>query len=697
MTSGLRQRAAERLPLIVRDAVAISVAFVLAYMLRFDFQLSEEFAQRAVIQVGFVVALFLVVAWATGIYRIVGRYIGLRDVTPFVVAAMAAATPLAFVRLALPNGAWRIPLSVTVMAPALAFALMLGLRMLSRVSHEQAAQRDADPAERKRTLIVGVGSAGDTIARQMRDGLSDGLPVGFVDNAVSLRKMRVNGLPVLGAVADLADVIREHDIEQVVVAGSHADSEVDQIIAVSRDLGVEIKSSGFITPDLGEYFRTAQLPVIEIEPEAPQPVRRAEPAPDGVFDYAVVGLGYVGLPVAVEAGRVGMRVLGFDIDESKLDTLRAGRSYVEDVSDADIANALEAGFVPTSDSTLLGKADTISISVPTPLKDGLPDLGAVVSAARAVGRSLRRGQLVILESTTYPGTTEEVVLPILETESGLAAGEDFDLAYSPERIDPGNKNWGVHNTPRLVGGLTEESGNRAATFYSKFCSEVVVLKGTREAEMAKLLENTYRHVNIALVNELALFCGRLGVDIWEAIRGAATKPFGFQAFYPGPGVGGHCIPIDPGYLSYRVRELGEEARFVELAHEINEYMPHHVVDRARAVLSDQGRPLAGARVHIMGVAYKADVSDVRETPAESVVRSLRDRGALVTFSDPHVKQFVVDGEPVERVGDLNGSEGSDLVILHTPHTSFDLDAVSGSEIPVLDTRGLLRGPNVHSL
>ena len=291
-------------------------------------------------------------------------------------------------------------------------------------------------------------------------------------------------------------------------------------------------------------------------------------------DLLVIGLGYVGLPLVREATNVGLNVVGYDIGQGVVDLLNDGRSHVDDISDSGVQKMLAAGFRATSDETAVGDPDTIVICVPTPLSeaDG-PDLTAVRAASETAGRLLRQGMLVVLESTTYPGTTEEVVRPILEKASGLNAEVDFYLAFSPERIDPGNPVYGLRNTPKVVGGLTPDATAAAARFYGKVCDQVVEAKGPREAEMAKLLENTYRHVNIALVNEMAIFCHELGVDLWDAIRCAATKPFGFQAFYPGPGVGGHCIPIDPNYLSYKVRTLGYPFRFVELAQEINSRMP----------------------------------------------------------------------------------------------------------------------------
>lgn len=344
-------------------------------------------------------------------------------------------------------------------------------------------------------------------------------------------------------------------------------------------------------------------------------------------DVVVVGLGYVGLPLTQEAIRAGLSVVGLDRDRRVVDGLAAGVSHVDDLSDSDVQAMLAAGFHPTTDPAVLAGAEVAVICVPTPLSgDGGPDLGAVTSATKTIAEHLHPGMLVVLESTTYPGTTDEVVRPILE-ERGLVAGTDFYLVFSPERIDPGNPIYGVKNTPKVVGGQTPACAERAAAFYGRFVDTVVTARGTREAEMAKLLENTYRHVNIALVNEMAKFCEELGVDLWDVIRCAATKPFGFQPFYPGPGVGGHCIPIDPNYLSYKVRTLGYPFRFVELAQEINNGMPAYVVRRAQDILNKHGKPVHGSTVLLLGVTYKPDIADQRESPATAVARHLLDLGA----------------------------------------------------------------------
>ncbi|MES9543952.1 MULTISPECIES: nucleotide sugar dehydrogenase [unclassified Actinomadura] len=410
------------------------------------------------------------------------------------------------------------------------------------------------------------------------------------------------------------------------------------------------------------------------------------------MDLVVIGLGYVGLPLVREACRAGLRVGGLDLDARVVAGLKAGLSHVDDVSPAEVEKMLQAGFAPSLHEDVLDGARTVVICVPTPLSpEGGPDLTAVRGAAETVARHLEPGTLVVLESTTYPGTTEEVVRPILET-SGLVAGEEFHLAFSPERIDPGNPVYGVRNTPKIVGGLTPACASAASSFYGKFVDRVVEAKGTREAEMAKLLENTYRHVNIALVNEMAVFCNELGIDLWDAIDCAATKPFGFQAFRPGPGVGGHCIPIDPNYLSYKVRSLGYPFRFVELAQEINDRMPRYVAERAQQLLNREGRALKGARVLLLGVTYKADIADQRESPARPVARRLARLGADLSFHDPFVASWEVDGAPVPSAGEdlVAALEASDLAIVLADHAAYDAATLSRHARLLFDTRGRTR-------
>lgn len=409
-------------------------------------------------------------------------------------------------------------------------------------------------------------------------------------------------------------------------------------------------------------------------------------------DLAVVGLGYVGLPLVREACRSGLGVLGFDVSGEVVDGLRSGRSHVDDITDDEVSTMLAGGLVVTGDEHQLGRADVVVICVPTPLNaDGGPDLTAVRTATRTVAAQLRKGMLVVLESTTYPGTTDEIVRPELEQGSGLIAGRDFALAFSPERIDPGNRSYGLRNTPKVIGGHTATCAQRAEEFYVKLCDQVIRARGTREAEMAKLLENTYRHVNIALVNEMAVFCHELGIDLWDAISCAETKPFGFQAFYPGPGVGGHCIPIDPNYLSYRVRRLGFPFRFVELAQEINQRMPEYVVQRAQDMLNRQRKPVAGSTVLLLGVTYKPDIADRRESPADAVARRFRRLDAELLYHDPYIEDWSVDGVPVPRVDDLRSAlSGSDLSVLLQDHSAYDRTGLGRANL-LLDTRGRTRG------
>ncbi|MGW5878480.1 nucleotide sugar dehydrogenase [Nocardiopsis terrae] len=427
---------------------------------------------------------------------------------------------------------------------------------------------------------------------------------------------------------------------------------------------------------------------------ASNPATVPEQRSGSASDLVVLGLGYVGLPLAAEAVSAGLKVTGFDVSARVVDGLNKAESHIDDLSSEDVNTMLDKGFSATTDPACLATARTIVICVPTPLSpEGGPDLGAVTSASKAVAAHMSPGTLVILESTTYPGTTEEVVRPLLE-ESGLVAGSDFRLAFSPERIDPGNQTFGVANTPKVVGGLTEECGEAAAAFYENFVNTVVRTRGTREAEMAKLLENTYRHVNIALVNEMAVFCQELGVDLWDSISAAATKPFGFQAFYPGPGVGGHCIPIDPNYLSYKVKTLGYPFRFVELAQEINGRMPSYVTQRAQELLNDSGLALSRSKVLLLGVTYKADIADQRESPARPVARKLAAKGATLTYHDPHVESWEVDGVDVPRSTDLEQALAeADLTVLLTDHGEYRPKLLNEYARLLLDTRGVLRRPD----
>jgi UDP-N-acetyl-D-glucosamine dehydrogenase len=412
------------------------------------------------------------------------------------------------------------------------------------------------------------------------------------------------------------------------------------------------------------------------------------------MSLVVLGLGYVGLPLTLEASRAGIGTTGFDVSARVVDGLNAGRSHVDDLSDADVAEMLSHGFKATSDPAVLSEVDVAVICVPTPLSaEGGPDLSAVLTSAGVVADHLHPGMLVVLESTSYPGTTEEVVRPILE-RSGLRAGQDFNLAFSPERIDPGNTRFGLRNTPKVVGGFTPDCTDRAAAFYGGFVDTVVRAAGTREAEMAKLLENTYRHVNIALVNEMAKFCHDLGIDLWNVIECARTKPFGYQAFYPGPGVGGHCIPIDPNYLSHSVRSrLGYAFRFVELAQEINATMPGYVARRVQDLLNEQGKALNGSTVLLLGVTYKPDIADQRESPASPLAQHLLDAGARVVFHDPYVPEWGAGGVVIERADDLESAvSAADVTVLLQNHRAYDLPRLADQAVRFFDTRGAVSGP-----
>ena len=412
----------------------------------------------------------------------------------------------------------------------------------------------------------------------------------------------------------------------------------------------------------------------------------------------VIGLGYVGLPVVLEAVQAGIQCVGLDNSSRIVNGLNAGTSHVDDISDEQVGKLLSLGFQATSDPAVLQNANVVVICVPTPLReDQSPDLGAVTSASQVIRDFLHPGMLVVLESTTYPGTTDGLVRGILE-ESGLIAGRDFNLAFSPERIDPGNPQYGLKNTPKVVGGFTPACTERAANFYSLFVDTVVRTRGTREAELAKLLENTYRHVNIALVNEMSIFCHELGIDLWDSIDAAATKPFGFTAFYPGPGVGGHCIPIDPNYLSYQVRSLGYQFRFVELAEEISNRMPGYVVRRVQDLLNEHSQSLKGAKVLLLGLTYKPNISDQRETPSRDVANLLIEKGALVSGFDPHVSHFDVDSGVLPLATNLEIALGEcDIAILLQTHSAFDLDEIARLAPMVFDTRGRMRHDNVERL
>jgi nucleotide sugar dehydrogenase len=406
----------------------------------------------------------------------------------------------------------------------------------------------------------------------------------------------------------------------------------------------------------------------------------------------VVGQGYVGLPVAMRSSEAGFRVTGYELDPTRLASLREGRSYVEDVPSARIAGALRAGYVATDRTEDLTDFDVAVISVPTPLRDGAPDLSYVESAAATLVQVLRPGALVVLESTTYPGTTEELLRPLLEA-SGLRAGVDFFLGYSPERIDPGNPRWTFENTPKVVSGVDAESLRGVEAFYGTLVEKVVPVGSPAEAELVKLLENTFRHVNIALVNELAMFAGDLDVDIWRAIDAASTKPFGYMRFTPGPGVGGHCLPVDPSYLSWRVRRRsGQSFRFVELANDVNEHMPDYVVRRISSLLNSHSRAVRGTKILLLGIAYKAATSDWRESPSIAVAERLATLGADLRACDPHIPMVLRPGLEMELVDFTpENLAAADLVVLLVDHPEFDPDEICRHASVVFDSKGTLRG------
>ena len=419
----------------------------------------------------------------------------------------------------------------------------------------------------------------------------------------------------------------------------------------------------------------------------------------------VVGLGYVGLPLAVEFARSGFHTTGIDLDGRKIEAINAGRSYIPDVATDDVARFRTAGLLDaTTDFSVVSELDTINICVPTPLrKTKDPDMSYIVSAAESIASHLHPGMLVVLESTTYPGTTEEVVQPLLEA-NGLRAGRDFFLAFSPERVDPGNPTFQTHNVPKVVGGLTRACSELAAALYGTAIKTIVPVSSTRVAEMVKLLENTFRAVNIGLVNELALMCDRMNIDVWEVVEAARTKPFGFMAFYPGPGLGGHCIPIDPVYLSWKAKQSGFDPRFIELAGHINGAMPHYVVEKVVEALNSRRKAVNGSNVLIVGVAYKRDINDLRESPALDVMGLLHGKGARVSYADPHIPevdarswsgQYALRSVPAtaETFGQY------DCIVIVTDHTDFDYRAMVERADIIVDTRNAIKfsAPNVFRL
>jgi len=407
--------------------------------------------------------------------------------------------------------------------------------------------------------------------------------------------------------------------------------------------------------------------------------------------FGIVGLGYVGLPLAVELSRAGYRVLGFDVNPDVVEGLNEGRSHVKDVTDEQLQRAMECGrFSATTDMSRLSEPDAISICVPTPLskfKD--PDVSFIVAATEAVKKRLRRGQAIILESTTYPGTTREIMLPVLES-TGLRVGQDFFLAFSPERVDPGNQSYGTRNTPKVVGGITADCRAVAVALYQPAIDTLVPVSTTEAAELVKLLENTFRSVNIGLVNEMAIVCDKLGVNVWEVIEAAATKPFGFMKFLPGPGLGGHCIPIDPHYLAWKMRGLNYKTRFIDLAGELNTEMPLFWVRKLSEALNGQGKAVQGASVLVLGVAYKRNIEDIRESPALDIIRLLEGQGARVSYFDPHVPRFREDGQEFRSV-ELTPEvvAAADCVMVVTDHTSVDYRMIKRHARLIVDTRNAI--------
>jgi len=405
------------------------------------------------------------------------------------------------------------------------------------------------------------------------------------------------------------------------------------------------------------------------------------------YDVGVIGLGYVGLPLAIQATSSKLKVYGYDINEKRVSDYNDGQSSIEDISNQELQKSLKDGLFLSADPKYLSDSEVIVISVPTPLTDYQPDLSFVRSAAETIAQHIVKEQIIILESTTYPGTTVEVLVPIIEDISGLKAGVDFYAGYSPERIDPGNEKWNFKNTPKIISGINEKSLQKIKAFYEKIIDSVVSVGGTKEAEMVKLLENTYRHVNIALINELAILCNMLEIDIWEVVDAAKTKPFGFESFRPGPGVGGHCIPVDPNYLSFKTRQIGKPVRFVELAQEINNSMPNYVVSRLLEKMNLLEKPFKNSNILILGVAYKKDIGDVRESPALGIIENLLDRGVNVKYFDPHVSEIDVKNQKINKEESLDNIKNYDLILVHTAHTEFEKFDFNNITVPIFDATG----------
>lgn len=407
---------------------------------------------------------------------------------------------------------------------------------------------------------------------------------------------------------------------------------------------------------------------------------------------AVIGLGYVGLPLVMEILRSGFTVTGIDVDKGKVAQINKGNSPVLDVSDSSLKKAVDFGnFKATTDYSVLSETDVISICVPTPLrKTKDPDISYIISAVNNIRTFIKKGQVIILESTTYPGTTRELIKPTLES-SGLKAGKDFFLAFSPERIDPGNKQFNTKNTPKVVGGITDKCTRVAAIFYSQFIDSVMKVSGSDSAEMVKLLENTFRSVNIGLVNEMALICEKLGINVWEVIDAAATKPFGFMPFYPGPGLGGHCIPIDPHYLSWKLKELNYNARFIELAGEVNSHMPEFVVSKLINSLNKKKKSVNGAKILILGIAYKSDINDMRESPALDIVGILNEKGARISYHDSYIPAFTIKGKTFKsKKLTIGAIKNSDCVVITTIHAGVDYEKIVKYAGTIIDTRNALK-------
>ena len=405
------------------------------------------------------------------------------------------------------------------------------------------------------------------------------------------------------------------------------------------------------------------------------------------YDVAVIGLGYVGLPLAIQATDSNLKVFGYDINEERISDYNLGNSSIEDITDGELQESLDKGLFLSSDAKYLSESETIVISVPTPLTDYQPDLSYVKSAAETIAKHIEKNQIIILESTTYPGTTIEVLIPVIEQNSTLKAGVDFYAGYSPERIDPGNETWNFKNTPKVVSGINEESLSKIKEFYEKIIDTVITVSGTKEAEMVKLLENTYRHVNIALINELAILCNMLDIDIWEVVNAAKTKPFGFESFRPGPGVGGHCIPVDPNYLAFKTRQIGKPVRFVELAQEINNSMPSYVVSRLLEKMNALEKTFKNSNILILGVAYKKDIGDIRESPALGIIENLIERGVNVKYFDPYVSKIKIGEQDIEKEDSLDNIDNYDLILVHTAHTDFEDFNFNITAVPIFDATG----------